>query len=103
MVQKKKAAERKIVTYKLDRKEWEKQIRKSVQDQQIRAQRREKKERIERAKQYKKYLPVPIVIGVIACIVMWNEFGARKLAEHVLSWTIGITIVGTLMAAMKRL
>lgn len=95
-------AERKITTVKLDKKEWQAQIRKTIHEEHQREEKIAQRKAKEAAHKYKKYLPVPIVIGIIACIIMYKEYGIEQLIETILSWTIGITIITTIIGSIKK-
>lgn len=45
-------------------------------------------------------IPVQILLGIIACFLMYFIFGGNKLAETLLSWTIGMTIIATLVTSI---
>ena len=46
----------------------------------------------------KKWIPVPIVIGLTAAIFYVNLAGWKKLGELFLGWVIGATLVATFLA-----
>ena len=47
----------------------------------------------------RRFMTIPIVIGVIAAVILWLRHGWDKLEQTVLSWTIGMTLIGTLIAS----
>jgi len=51
---------------------------------------------------FKGVVSVPILIGVLAAIVMYKEFGWIKLEEVLLSWTIGLTVLATIVTLLER-
>ncbi len=51
---------------------------------------------------FKSVISIPIIIGVIASIIMYQEFGWKKLEEVLLSWTIGLTIIATIITLLER-
>ncbi|MCD6575684.1 MAG: hypothetical protein J7K73_00825 [Nanoarchaeota archaeon] len=53
-------------------------------------------------KHFKSIISIPIVIGVIAAMIMYKEFGWQKLEEVLLSWTIGLTIIATIVTLLER-
>ncbi|MCD6547829.1 MAG: hypothetical protein J7K22_04740 [Nanoarchaeota archaeon] len=53
-------------------------------------------------KHFKSILSIPILIGVVAAIIMYDEFGWEKLEEVLLSWTIGLTLLATIVALIER-
>jgi len=46
---------------------------------------------------------IPIIIGIIAAIAMWRIFGGLVLAEALLSWTIGLTLLVAIVTLLKRI
>ena len=77
-----------------------------------------KKKKEEHAKAYEKYkrdesfaffksnfksiISIPIIIGVIAAIVMYYRFGWIELEKTLLSWTIGLTLLATIVTLLER-
>jgi len=51
----------------------------------------------------RKAITIPIVIGFAAAIVMWYVYGWDMLSETLLSWTIGSTILVSIIALLKRI
>ena len=51
---------------------------------------------------FKGIISVPILIGVLAAIIMYKEFGWLKLEEVLLSWTIGLTVLATIVTLLER-
>ncbi len=48
----------------------------------------------------KKWIPAQMLLGVFAAFVFYQEFGGIKLIEMLLEWTIGLTIVASLVTAL---
>lgn len=51
---------------------------------------------------FKSIISIPIIIGFIAAFIMYKEFGWEKLEEVLLSWTIGLTIIATIVTLLER-
>ncbi|MBD3263229.1 hypothetical protein GF374_02515 [Candidatus Woesearchaeota archaeon] len=71
---------------------------------------KERAERIKKQRQtykvmnkLKKIISVPIIIGVAAAIIMWFFYGWDVLLRTLLSWTIGLTILATIITLLERL
>ncbi len=45
------------------------------------------------AKNLKRSLPIPIIIGIAASLVMYKLYGSETLIETLLSWIIGMTLI----------
>lgn len=60
---------------------------------------KKKSELNELIKRIRRLMTIPIVIGVLAAILLWLRHGYHALEEAVLSWTIGMTLIGTLIAS----
>ena len=79
---------------------WEKWLREQVAKKNIVL---EVKERIDLRKYVptiKALLTVEIIIGLLAIFLMYYKFGSDKLVETLLSWTIGVTIVTTIVTGI---
>ena len=53
-------------------------------------------------KHFKSIISVPIIIGFFAAVVMYRDFGWKSLESSLLSWTIGLTIIVTLITLVER-
>lgn len=51
-------------------------------------------------KNLKKTLPIPIMMGIVACLLMLMFFGAKQLFETLLSWIIGMTLIAFLITSV---
>ena len=51
---------------------------------------------------FKSILSIPIAIGIIAAIVMYYQFGWIELQKILLSWTIGLTLLATIVTLLER-
>lgn len=51
----------------------------------------------------KKALSIPIIIGILAAVVMYYRFGWVELEKQLLSWTMGGTILATIVTLLQRL
>jgi len=50
----------------------------------------------------RQYISFPIIIGIVASIIYFNMFGFNMYVKDLLSWTIGITIVSVVLAALPN-
>jgi hypothetical protein len=50
----------------------------------------------------RKYMIIPLAIGVTASIVSYNIYGGAELAKKFLDWIIGITLFATLYALISK-
>ena len=48
------------------------------------------------------YLPIPIAIGILACIIYILYWGWESWFQTFLSWIIGVTIVTAVVATFTR-
>lgn len=48
----------------------------------------------------RKFVPVEVIIGVVACFFMYFIFGGEKLVETLLSWVIGMTIIAAIVTSL---
>jgi polyferredoxin len=51
----------------------------------------------------KKALSIPIIIGVAASWLMYHRFGWPILEQTLLSWTMGGTILATIITLLQRI
>ena len=97
-------------SHPLEKKEeltkWERIVRDSIiRKEKIREERerRLREERLrEKRKKLKRYLSIPIIIGLLACVLFIYRFGWTELEKSVYSWLIGITFISTLVASFWR-
>lgn len=82
----------------LSQKEWAMQIEQGMRRHDMKQQREQER----RFDHLRHYLPIPIVIGIIACFLFIWLYGWRSFLEVFLSWVIGITIVTTVIALFGR-
>lgn len=47
-------------------------------------------------------ITIEIIIGLVAVFLMYYKFGLDRLIETLLNWTIGITIVTTLVVGFIK-
>ena len=53
-------------------------------------------------KKLNKFISVPIIVGVLAAMITYQQYGWDFLKRTLLSWTIGVTIVTTVIAIMEK-
>lgn len=51
----------------------------------------------------KRVMTIPLIIGFIAAFLMYHYFGWDKLIHSLLSWTIGLTILATIITVLSKL
>ncbi len=50
----------------------------------------------------RRYVSIPIAIGILAIYFYYSQFGPRELIKQVLEWIIAGTIFATILAALGR-
>lgn len=50
----------------------------------------------------KKVITIPLVIGFIAAFLMYQYYGWDELIRSLLSWTIGLTILATIITVLGK-
>jgi len=52
---------------------------------------------------FREFIHIPIIIGLFAVLFMWFFYGWEYLFSTILSWTIGITLVATLIGTIAKI
>ncbi len=80
-------------------KEWEKVIK-----SEFRKYGREMEQRtvFQQLRFSRRYISIPIILGVWASIFIYFRFGGEELLRTLLSWVVGVTIVATVIAAVTK-
>jgi hypothetical protein len=86
-----------VKTKKITKKEWEAFIRIAKAEQ-----KRASHKTYDFLEITWRYLPVPILIGLLAAFLMVHFYGWRALWENLLAWAIGLTVITTFIASVQR-
>ncbi len=84
-----------MASKKMNKEEWAREIEKARRKSEV-----EKGK--EKAEYIHKFIPVTLIIGVVASILMILLFGWRDFLRTALSWVIGVTIVTTIVATFAE-
>lgn len=82
----------------MKRKEWAEMIERGMR----RHEQQQAVEQNRRMRDLRKYIPIPIVLGLLASILYVLLWGWETFLQDFLSWVIGITIVTTVLALFPR-
>ena len=85
-----------MANIKLSPGEWAQEVERALRRSEI-----VRKKRL--VSKLQRFLPVPIIIGVVAAILLITFYGWRDFFLRVLSATIAATIVTTMIAAFARM
>ena len=50
----------------------------------------------------KKYIQIPVIIGIAAAVISYYLYGGVELLKKFLDWMIGITLFATIYALISR-
>ena len=91
-----------VVVRKVTPEQWAYEITRAfkLRDQQKRRARRLKFRYYDRV--LSKLMPVPIVIGLTAIILLMHFYGLRELGKLALSWVVSVTIISTIVYHMFK-
>lgn len=81
---------------------WEEMVKYALANNKVVEQQRERRQKIEFYKRLRRLVPIPIMIGIVAALIMQNLYGWQSLLETLLGWTIGLTIVATIIAYLPK-
>jgi len=84
---------------KMNEKEWAMYIELQKRNKEMRAKLAKKENNLNKLR---KYMFSSWVFGVSAAIIMYFFYGWEILLETILSWTIGVTIIATIFAAITK-
>lgn len=84
----------------MKKNDWELMVKKAVKrhHRQISAEHSNKVH----VKALRKYISIPITIGIVASLLIYKLYGVDQLVSTILSWFVGVTIVATLVAALSK-
>jgi len=81
---------------------WEDMVKYALANQKVIVQQQERRKKQDFYKKLRRIIPIPILMGVIAAITMQHLYGWPSLIETLLGWTIGLTIVATIIAYLPK-
>ena len=81
---------------------WEQQVRYAMHHRDTIKAMRERKEKIEKKRNIRKLVPIPILVGVLASLLMYYFYGGDVLFKSFLSWVIGLTLIATIIAYLPK-
>ena len=85
-----------------EKKTWEEEVKYAMHHKDTIQAMRERKDKLEKRKNLRRLVPIPIIVGVLAALIMYGVFGSRVLLENFLSWIIGLTIIATVIAYLPK-
>ena len=81
---------------------WEERVKYALNHQDSLKATREEKAKIEFYKKLKMLVPIHLVLGIVAAYTMYRLYGGDLLIRTVLSWLIGLTLMGTIIAYLPK-
>ena len=81
---------------------WEEQVRYALHHRETIKAMRERKEKLQKKKNLRKIVPIPILVGVLAALLMYYMYGGDALFKSFLSWVIGLTLIATIIAYLPK-
>jgi pheromone shutdown protein TraB len=83
-------------------RKWEQQVRYALNHRETIKSMRERKEKLEKKRNLRKLVPIPILVGVLAALLMYYMYGGDVLFKAFLSWIIGLTLIATIIAYLPK-
>tara|TARA_Y100000310_G_C20338152_1_gene648502 strand:- start:140 stop:424 length:285 start_codon:yes stop_codon:yes gene_type:complete len=90
------------MTEKKPLRRWEEQVRYALHHQATIKGMQERREKLEKKKNIRKLVPIPILVGVLAAVLMYYIYGGDALLRSFLSWVIGLTLIATIIAYLPK-
>lgn len=81
---------------------WEEKVRYALSHKHEIEKRKETAKKKEFYKKLRRYVSIPIMIGIFAAALLVHHFGWKALFQNLLNWIIGLTIVATIIAYLPR-
>jgi len=81
---------------------WEEKVHYALSHKNAIEKRKEIIKRKEFYKKLRRYVTIPIIIGIVAAALLYHYYGPRALFQNLLNWTIGLTIVATIIAYLPK-
>ena len=85
-----------------DRRTWEEQVKYAVHHKDTIQAMRERKQKLEKKKHLKRIIPIPIIVGSLAALVMYNLYGGEAVLKAFLTWIIGLTLIATIITYLPK-
>ena len=85
-----------------DKAKWSEIVRYALNHQDTVKEMREKRQKQEYKKRLRKLIPIPIIVGLIAALVMYMLYGGHELFKSLLTWIIGLTFIATIIAYLPK-
>ncbi len=85
-----------------DRKSWEEIVTYALHNKDTIEAMRERRKQKEHYKNLKRLVPIPIIIGVLAALIMYNMYGGEAVFKAFLSWVIGLTLIVTIITYLPK-
>jgi hypothetical protein len=90
----------KVKFYNVNSHRWEDIVKHALQNHQKSQHIKKRKLLMDYYRGLLKFIPIPIIIGGLAAYYMYIEFGWKALEQSLLSWTIGLTLIATIVASI---
>lgn len=90
----------KVKVYNATKGKWEDIVKEALQNHQHSQHIKKRKLLRDYYRSLLKFIPIPVLIGGLASYYMYVEFGWKALEQSLLSWTIGLTLIATIVASI---
>lgn len=83
-----------------NKKKWEEVVKEALRDRdkiEIYKRRRELREYYAKLK---RFIPIPLITGIVAAYFMYRLYGSEDLLKSLLGWVIGLTLIATIIASL---
>ena len=84
------------------RRTWEEQVKYAIHHKDTIQSMRERRAKLEKKKHIRKLLPIPIIVGCFAALIMYNLYGGEAVLKSLLSWIIGLTLIAAIIAYLPK-
>ena len=84
------------------RRSWEDQVKYAMHHKDTIQAMRERKQKLEKKKSLRKLVPIPIIVGCAAALIMYQLYGADVLLRSFLSWVIGLTLIAAVITYLPK-
>jgi|TARA_B100002003_G_scaffold152641_1_gene141455 amino acid transporter len=84
------------------RRSWEDQVKYAMHHKDTIQAIRERKQKLDKKKHLKRLVPIPILVGVLAALVMYNLYGGEAVLKAFLSWVIGLTLIAAIITYLPK-
>tara|TARA_B100002003_G_C14054587_1_gene507814 strand:+ start:834 stop:1118 length:285 start_codon:yes stop_codon:yes gene_type:complete len=90
------------MTEKKPLRRWEEQVKYALHHQATIKGMQERKEKVEKKKNLRRLVPIPILVGALAALLMYYIYGGDALLKSFLSWVIGLTLIAAIIAYLPK-